>query len=94
MSAVIRIFNFINHQTVRQIRDCLFLVQASKERTTIIVAHRLSTIRGANKIVVISNGNVVEEGHHDELMAKRGEYYNLVTTQVSPHQFESDEKGK
>ncbi|KAJ8927496.1 hypothetical protein NQ314_020045 [Rhamnusium bicolor] len=58
------------------------LDSASKECTTIIVAHRLSTIRGANKIVVISQGQVVEQGTHDELMEKKNEYYNLVTTQV------------
>lgn len=58
------------------------LDSASKECTTIIVAHRLSTIRGANKIVVISAGKVVEQGTHDELMALKSEYYSLVTTQV------------
>lgn len=55
---------------------------ASKDCTTIIVAHRLSTIRGANKIVVISNGKVVEQGTHHELMELKNEYYSLVTTQV------------
>lgn len=59
------------------------MLQASKERTTIIVAHRLSTIRGANKIVVISEGKVVEQGTHDELMDLKGEYFSLVTMQVS-----------
>ncbi|KAI7815643.1 ABC subfamily B member 5, partial [Rhyzopertha dominica] len=59
------------------------LDMASKERTTIIVAHRLSTIRGANKIVVISKGQVVEQGTHDELMALKQEYFSLVTTQVT-----------
>ncbi|KAJ8944821.1 hypothetical protein NQ318_013158 [Aromia moschata] len=58
------------------------LDSASKGCTTIIVAHRLSTIRGANKIVVISNGKVVEQGTHGELMALKSEYYSLVTTQV------------
>lgn len=42
----------------------------------------MSTIRGANKIVVISAGKVVEQGTHDELMALKSEYYSLVTTQV------------
>lgn len=58
------------------------LDSASKGCTTIIVAHRLSTIRGANKIVVISKGKAVEEGTHQELMQKKGEYYNLVMAQV------------
>ncbi|KAH0811670.1 hypothetical protein GEV33_011121 [Tenebrio molitor] len=59
------------------------LDKASKGCTTIIVAHRLSTIRGANKIVVISKGKVVEQGTHNELMSLKNEYYNLVTTQVT-----------
>ncbi|KAL3285372.1 hypothetical protein HHI36_019479 [Cryptolaemus montrouzieri] len=55
---------------------------ASKERTTVIVAHRLSTIKNADKIIVISNGTVVEQGTHDELIALHKEYFNLVTNQV------------
>lgn len=66
-------------------------IQASKECTTIIVAHRLSTIRKANKIVVLSQGYVSEIGTHDELMVRKGEYYNLVTTQISPTTFKSEE---
>lgn len=49
--------------------------------TTIIVAHRLSTIRNANRIVVINEGTVLEMGTHAELMKKEGAYYNLVTSQ-------------
>ncbi|XP_049957820.1 ATP-dependent translocase ABCB1-like [Schistocerca serialis cubense] len=59
------------------------LDRASVGQTTIIVAHRLSTIRNADKIVVIHGGRVVEEGSHDQLMAKRGNYFDLVTTQIS-----------
>jgi ABC-type multidrug transport system fused ATPase/permease subunit len=47
------------------------------------VAHRLTTIRGADKIVVLSRGIVVEQGTHDELMKIKGHYYELVTAQVS-----------
>ncbi|XP_018573284.1 multidrug resistance protein 1-like isoform X2 [Anoplophora glabripennis] len=53
----------------------------SGECTTIIVAHRLSTIRNANVIVVVSEGRVVEKGSHAELMAAQGVYYNLVSSQ-------------
>ena len=54
---------------------------AAEHRTTIVVAHRLSTIRNADKIVVMSNGNVVEEGLHDELIARKGFYASMVQKQ-------------
>lgn len=57
--------------------------QASKGRTTIIVAHRLSTIRNADKIVVLDKGQVVEMGSHNELMMKHSVYYNMVTNQLN-----------
>lgn len=50
-------------------------------RTTIMIAHRLSTLRRANKIAVIDNGQVAEYGSHEELMALKGKYYNLVEIQ-------------
>lgn len=54
----------------------------SKDRTTLIVAHRLSTIRDADKIAVISNGGIEEFGTYDELMAKKGAFYELKTLQM------------
>lgn len=59
----------------------IFFNQISGECTTIIVAHRLSTIRNANRIVVVSEGKVIEEGAHAALMEAKGAYYNLVTSQ-------------
>ncbi|KAH0814797.1 hypothetical protein GEV33_007994 [Tenebrio molitor] len=53
----------------------------SGECTTIIVAHRLSTIRNADRIVVISEGKVIEEGNHAQLMAQKGAYHSLVLSQ-------------
>ncbi|MGN1372469.1 MAG: ABC transporter ATP-binding protein [Candidatus Coproplasma sp.] len=50
-------------------------------RTCFVIAHRLSTIRNADKILVVDSGNVVEQGNHEELMAKRGYYYNLYNSQ-------------
>ena len=65
---------------------CLFFLQASEGRTTIIVAHRLSTIRRADKIIVINMGEVVESGTHQELMTLKNHYYNLVMTQLGDDQ--------
>nr|CAD7578382.1 unnamed protein product [Timema californicum] len=59
------------------------LDKASEGRTTIIVAHRLSTIRGADRIVTINDGKVVEQGTHEELIALKGHYYKLVMAQVN-----------
>lgn len=53
----------------------------TKDRTTFIVAHRLSTIRSADKIAVVSNGHCVEYGTYDELMEKKGEFYRYKMTQ-------------
>ena len=56
--------------------------QASKGRTTIVVAHRLSTVRKADMIHCLSQGRLIESGSHDELMSREGLYYNLVTSQT------------
>jgi len=50
-------------------------------RTTLVVAHRLSTIRHADRIVVLDQGNIVEEGDHEALMARKGMYHRLVSMQ-------------
>lgn len=57
------------------------LNSAFKNRTVIVVAHRLSTIRHADQIVVLHQGRIVEIGNHDNLMERKGEYYNLVSSQ-------------
>ena len=53
-----------------------------KGKTAIVIAHRLSTVKHADKIVVLDRGKVVEEGNHSELVAKKGEYYRLVKNQL------------
>ena len=53
-----------------------------KGKTVVIVAHRLSTVKNADQIVVINHGKVVEIGNHESLTAKRGAYYNLVKNQL------------
>ncbi|MBP9601363.1 MAG: ABC transporter ATP-binding protein [Lutibacter sp.] len=52
-----------------------------KDRTTFVIAHRLTTIQQADKILVIEEGNIVEQGKHDELIAKKGRYFDLYTYQ-------------
>jgi len=53
-----------------------------KDRTTLVVAHRLSTIRNADKIAVVGNGGLEEFGTYDELMEKKGEFYKLKKLQM------------
>ena len=50
-----------------------------KNRTTFVIAHRLSTVRNANAIMVLEHGKIIERGTHDELIAKKGRYYELYT---------------
>ena len=51
-------------------------------KTVIIVAHRLSTVRNADQIVVLDRGRIVEVGSHEELIKRNGAYYNLVKNQL------------
>ncbi|KAK9320378.1 P-loop containing nucleoside triphosphate hydrolase protein [Lipomyces orientalis] len=61
------------------------LDRASKNRTTIVIAHRLSTVTNADMIVVMKSGVILEKGTHEELIARRGAYYELVQTQNVQH---------
>lgn len=75
--------------------DCLSAVDTKTEeeilsnlgtvmqgKTSIIIAHRISTIKNADKILVLDEGRIIEQGHHDELMEKRGTYFELYEKQL------------
>ena len=71
------------------------LIQASMAtllagRTTFVIAHRLSTIRRADLILLMEDGRVTERGTHDELMAARGAYHEMVVRQAASHQDDTD----
>lgn len=51
-------------------------------RTVVVVAHRLSTVKDADNIIVLDKGKIAEEGTHEELTAKQGIYYQLVKNQL------------
>lgn len=53
------------------------------DRTAVIIAHRLSTIRSASKILFVKNGSIAEQGTHEELMQKKGDYYRFCTIQMN-----------
>ena len=48
-------------------------------RTTFVIAHRLSTVRNADQIIVLDHGHIIEQGNHEQLLALKGKYYQLYT---------------
>ena len=58
------------------------LARLMKNRTTFVIAHRLSTVRNSDAIMVLEQGEIIERGSHDELLEKKGRYYQLYTGAV------------
>ena len=69
----------VDVQTEKKIQDAL--EKLTKSRTTIAIAHRLSTLRNCNRVIVIKDGKIVEVGTHKELMDKKGLFHKLITMQ-------------
>ncbi|MBQ7821728.1 MAG: ATP-binding cassette domain-containing protein [Clostridia bacterium] len=71
----------LDTETERRVQDAL--ANLIRNRTTFAIAHRLSTLRNATRLIVIDKGSIAETGTHDELMEKKGLYYSLVMAQRS-----------
>ncbi len=80
----------VDSETEKEIQKALDNLVAG--RTTIAIAHRLSTLQRANRLVVMDRGKVVEEGPHEELMAKEGAYYRLYQAQARNVDTDMDDK--
>ena len=70
----------VDNETELLIQKALYDI--SKDRTTIVIAHRLSTVRNADNIIVIGDGNIIESGNHDILISLRGVYEHLWNIQT------------
>ncbi|MCI5650393.1 MAG: ABC transporter ATP-binding protein/permease [Fusicatenibacter sp.] len=71
----------VDTRTEKRIQDAM--VNLMKDRTSVIIAYRLSTIQDADYIVVMDQGRIVETGNHEELIAQKGRYYELYMTQFA-----------
>ncbi len=71
----------VDTRTEKRIQNAM--VNLMKNRTSLIIAHRLSTVRDADTIVVMDHGRIVECGNHDALMEQQGRYYELYQTQFA-----------
>lgn len=83
----------LDNESERYIQNSL--ENLSKNRTTIVVAHRLSTIRNADEIIVINNSGIVERGNHEELLERNGlysKYYNMQFEGLDDLSFEIEDK--
>ncbi|MBO5879349.1 MAG: ATP-binding cassette domain-containing protein, partial [Clostridia bacterium] len=69
----------VDSETEHLIQEAIDRLIAGK--TTLMIAHRLSTLKRANRIIVVDNGKIIENGSPDELMALKGKYYKLVQIQ-------------
>ncbi len=71
-----------NEVTIMKNLDVFFKGEQQNSKTVVVVAHRLSTVKNADQIIVLNKGNVVEQGNHNELVALKGHYFTLVKNQL------------
>jgi ATP-binding cassette, subfamily B, bacterial len=71
----------LDNESEKAVQDSL--ERLSNSRTTLVIAHRLSTVRNAQRILVLTDGGITEQGTHTELVALGGTYANLYNTQLS-----------
>lgn len=74
----------LDTESESQVQASLDKLMHEQKRTTVIIAHRLTTVRNADVIAVVEDGKVVESGTHTELMAMKGEYFRLIEAQTHP----------
>lgn len=71
----------VDTRTEKAIQDAIQKIMSN--RTSIVIAHRLSTIRDSDLIIVMDHGQIAESGNHEELLRKKGRYYELCMTQYA-----------
>jgi ABC-type multidrug transport system fused ATPase/permease subunit len=82
----------VDSETEKLIQDAIDRV--IRGRTTFMIAHRLSTLRKANRILVVDKGRIIENGSHDELMALKGKYYKLIQIQSMSEKVAADKQAE
>ena len=79
-----------NSESVFNLKRDLFIKAINeliKDKTVIIIAHRLNTIKDANKIIVMDDGKIIESGNHEKLMNDKGTYYSMFTAMEKAKEF-------
>jgi ATP-binding cassette subfamily B protein len=74
----------VDVETERMIHQAM--INVMKDRTTFVIAHRLSTVREADLIVVLKDGQIAEQGTHEDLLAVKGIYQNIYELQLQPQE--------
>lgn len=82
----------VDSETEKLIQDAIDRV--IRGRTTFMIAHRLSTLRKANRILVVDKGRIIENGSHNELMDLKGKYYKLIQIQSMSEKVAADKQAE